>query len=116
MKEKTKVLLLIFWIIVIFVLTGYPKLKVPTIEYIGLDKLFHFAIFFILGILEYRLLKTWFFFAIGCSVAFLAEFQQIFIPGRGFELLDIGFGLLGLLFSYVIFHRRSAIRNAISKT
>lgn len=116
MKKNTKVLLLIFWIIVIFILTGYPKLKVPTIEYIGLDKLFHFAIFFILGILEYRLLKTYLFFAIGCSVALLAEFQQILIPGRGFELLDIGFGFLGLLISYVIFHSRSAIRNAISKT
>ncbi len=116
MKKNTKVLLLIFWILIIFVLTGYPTLRVPTIKDLPIDKLYHFILFFVLGILEYRLLKTCLFFAIGCSVAFLAEFQQIFIPGRGFELLDIGFGLLGLLVSYMIFHRRSAIRNAISKT
>jgi len=116
MKKNTKVLLLIFWIIVIFVLTGYPTLRVPTIKDLPIDKLYHFILFFVLGILEYRLLKTYLFFAIGCSVALLAEFQQILIPGRGFELLDIGFGFLGLLVSYMIFRSRSAIRNAVSKT
>lgn len=116
MKKGTKILLLIFWILVIFILTGYPKLKVPTIEYIGLDKLFHFIMFFILGILEYRLLKTHLFFAIGSSVVLLAEFQQILIPGREFEMLDICFGLLGLFVSYMVFRSRRMIKNVISKT
>lgn len=116
MKKGAKVLLLVFWILAIFILTGYPKLKVPTIEYFGLDKLFHFIVFFILGVLEYRLLKTHLFFAIGGSVVLLAEFQQILIPGREFEMLDICFGLLGLFVSYMVFHGRRMIGNVISKT
>ncbi len=116
MKKSAKILLLVFWILSIFILTGYPKLKVPAIEHIGLDKLFHFIIFFILGILEHRLLKTHLFFAIGGSVVLLAEFQQILIPGREFEMLDICFGLLGIFVSYMVFHGRRIIGNVISKT
>ena len=116
MKKSAKVILLIFWIITIFILTGYPGLRVPTIKEFPIDKLYHFMLFFILGILEYRLLKTVLFFAIGGSVVMLAELQQLFIPGRGFELLDILFGFIGLTVSFIIFHYRRLFRNVISKT
>jgi len=116
MNKNARVILLIFWIIVIFVLTGYPNLRVRTLEPFPIDKIYHFILFFILGLLEYRFLKTAIFFAIGCSVVMLAELQQLFIPGRSFEILDIVFGMIGLVLAYIIFHRRSLIRNAISKT
>ena len=116
MKKNARVILLIFWIIVIFILTGYPSLRVPTLKHFPIDKLYHFVLFFILGLLEYRLLKTALFFTIGCSVVIIAEIQQLFISGREFEILDILFGIIGLIASYLIFHRRSLIRNAISKT
>ena len=115
-KKNARITLLIFWIIAIFILTGYPGLRVPTLKVFPIDKLYHFILFFVLGILEYRLLKTAVFFIIGCSVVILAEMQQILIPGRGFEILDILFGLIGLSLSFLIFHQRGLLRNATSKT
>jgi len=116
MKKNSRIILLVFWVIAIFILTGYPSLKVPTLKHFPIDKLYHFILFFILGLLEYRLLKTTVFFAVGCSVVILAELQQLFVPGREFEILDILFGMIGLISSYIIFHHRSLIRNVISKT
>lgn len=116
MKNNVRILLLIFWIIVIFILTGYPSLKAPQIKRITLDKLYHFIIFFILGILEYRILKTYLFFLIGCSIAICAELQQLIIPSRDFEIFDIFAGILGLCVAYFLYNGRRIIRNAISKT
>jgi VanZ family protein len=116
MKKSARIALLAFWVIVIFVLTGYPHLGVPKIQDIPIDKVYHFVLFFILGLLEYRLFKTGIYFAVGCSIAILAEVQQIFIPGRGFEILDILAGLTGLVISYILFYRRIFKKHAVSKT
>lgn len=116
MKRNERIILLILWIIVIFILTGYPSLRVPKLEQFPIDKLYHFLLFFILGMLEYRLLKTTVFFIIGLSIVVLAETQQLIIPGREFELLDILAGMIGLLAAFMIFHRRRFAKNAISKT
>ena len=116
MKKNAKIVLLIFWIIAIFILTGYPGLRVPTLKEFPIDKVYHFILFFILGILEYRILKISVFFAVGCGVVVLAEIQQLFIPGRGFELLDMVFGFIGLVLSFLIFHNQSFLKNALSKT
>jgi VanZ family protein len=116
MKNNVRIILLVFWIIVIFVLTGYPSLKTPKIEEFPVDKLYHFLIFFILGIFEYRLLKTYLFFLLGCSVVIIAELQQLLIPGRDFEMFDIFAGVIGLLIAYIVFKWRSTLKNEISKT
>jgi VanZ family protein len=115
MKRKTRIIFLISWIIIIFVLTGYPTLETPKIKEFPIDKLYHFIIFFVLGALELGLLKTKHFFLLGCGVVVVAEVQQIFIPGREFEILDIAAGLLGLLVIFVLFKRRST-RYDVSKT
>jgi VanZ family protein len=114
MKRKIHMVFLISWIIIIMVLTGYPTLETPKIREFPIDKLYHFIIFFILGALELGLLKTRHFFLLGCGVVVVAEVQQIFIPGREFEILDIIAGLLGLIVIYLLFKKRSP-RNDLSK-
>ena len=114
MKRKTRTIFLILWIIIILMLTGYPTLETPKIKEIPIDKLYHFIIFFILGALEIGLVKTRQFFMLGCGVVVVAEVQQIFIPGREFEILDIAAGILGLIVIYFVFKKRSP-RNDLSK-
>ncbi|OPX18279.1 hypothetical protein BXT86_02160 [candidate division WOR-3 bacterium 4484_100] len=106
MTKSVRWVLLILWIGIIFVLTGYPKLSVPRIDKFPADKIYHFVAFFILGLCELRLFKWRDYFILGCSVALLAEFQQFFVPGRDVELFDILAGISGLLICYLIFRKR----------
>jgi len=103
--------LLVLWIIVIFVLTGYPKLEVPKMKDLPLDKLYHFVVFFIMGFLAVRLLHVKGFFLLGTIVVLLAEFQQLVIPGREFEVLDIFAGVLALIVSYFVCRQKGAKAN-----
>ncbi len=105
MTKSVQRLLLILWIGIIFVLTGYPSLSVPEIDEFPADKIYHFVVFFILGLCEIRLLSRRDYFLLGCAIALIAEFQQIFIPGRDFELLDIIAGIGGLVVSYFTFRK-----------
>ncbi len=116
MKNTIRIALLVCWIIVIFVLTGYPALKTPHLDEYPVDKVYHFVLFLILGGLEFRIMKTLYFFALGVSVILFAELQQIFIPGRAFELLDIIAGFVGLCFAYFMFTGYRKIKHEVSKT
>jgi len=116
MKTNIQRMLLILWIVIIFVLTGYPSLETPRIKGFPIDKIYHFIVFFVLGLLEMKLLNTKGFFLLGCSVVLLAEFQQKFIPGRHFEVLDIAAGLLGLVVIYFILRLRKGFKHGLSKT
>lgn len=108
MKRNVRRVLLILWIIIIFALTGYPKLEVPKVKSMHLDKIYHFVAFFIMGFLAARLLSVRGFFMVGLAVLVLAEFQQLVIPGRLFELSDIAAGGVGLVISYFIFRQQGA--------
>jgi len=111
MRKSVQWSLLILWIIVIFVLTGYPKLEVPKIKDLPLDKLYHFVVFFIMGFLAVRLLSVKGFFLLGIIVLLLAEFQQLLIPGREFEMFDILAGGLALVVSYLVCRKRGVKAN-----
>ncbi len=102
MKRSIDILLLIIWIVVIFFLTGYPGFETPKIKEFPIDKLYHFLLFFIYGLLGLRVLGAGVYFLSGLIIVMTAEFQQIFIPGRDFELLDILAGVIGLLCFYLI--------------
>jgi VanZ family protein len=115
MKKNIRIIMLIVWIVLIFVVTGFPTFRTPKSD-APIDKLYHFAAFFILGVLEFRVLSTIWFFVLGCSVVILSEVQQIFILGREFELLDIVAGMLGLGFFFLITKLRDHWRHAVSKT
>jgi VanZ family protein len=73
-----------------------------------LDKLYHFVVFFVMGFLAARLLSVRGFFMLGLVVLLLAEFQQLVIPGREFELSDIAAGGIALVVSYFICRPRGA--------
>lgn len=116
MKNIAQIALLVLWIVIIFVLTGYPSLKTPDIDKFPADKVYHFALFFIFGILAFRLVGVYLFFLLGMGIAIVAEVQQIFISGRNFEILDIAAGILGLTTFFVIHKLRSIYKHGVSKT
>ncbi len=105
MKRSIDILLLIIWIVMIFFLTGYPGLEAPKIKEVPVDKFYHFLLFFVYGLLGLKVLDAEVYFLSGLIVVIVAEVQQIFIPGRDFELLDIIAGAMGLLFFYLIKRR-----------
>jgi VanZ family protein len=104
-KQHVRRILLILWIVTIFVLTGYPKLDVPKIKEFPLDKLYHFFVFFIMGFIAAPLMKAKGFFLLGLFIVLSAECQQLLIPGRDFEILDIMAGVFALIVTYFIFRR-----------
>lgn len=115
MKKGIQVTLLIFWTVVIFVVMAYPSLEAPPIRHFPEDKIYHFAVFFILGALEYRLFRPLVFFLLGASIIVAAELTQFLSPGRYFELLDMVAGVCGLVASYVFFRIQNRQRE-VSKT
>lgn len=112
MKRSFQTVLLALWIVIIFILTGYPSLEAPKIKGLPVDKLYHFLIFIVLGLLQMPLLRTKHFFLLGFSIAIVAEFQQIFIPGRDFEFLDMLAGFLGLFAIYIVLRLRNRAKKA----
>lgn len=116
MKNVVQIALLMLWIVVIFFLTGYPSLKTPKIDKFPIDKMYHFILFFILGILALRIMGVYPFFILGLSIAITAELQQVFIAGRNFEILDLGASVLGLVVIFIIYQLRSIQKHGVSKT
>lgn len=115
MKKSVQIILLVFWIIVILIVMGYPSLDAPHITDAPIDKVYHFAVFFILGVLEYRLFHLRVFFLLGCMVIAIGEIVQLASPGRSFELFDMAAGALGLLAAYLFLKMHGRYRE-ISKT
>ncbi len=103
MKRSVDVSLLIIWTIVIFVLTGLPGLESPKVKELPVDKLYHFLLFFVYGILSIRLVTGIFYFLSGVLIIIAAEVQQLFIPGREFEILDMIGGGIGLITVFIIY-------------
>ncbi|MCK4940860.1 VanZ family protein [candidate division WOR-3 bacterium] len=114
MKKNVRRIMLIVWIVIIFVLTGYPKLEVPELMELPIDKLYHFVVFFVMGLLAAKLMRAKGFFILGFVIVLLAELQQLVIPGREFEPLDIAAGILALIVSYFVF-REKGMKSELSK-
>lgn len=108
--KNTRRALLVVWIVVIFVLTGFPMLEVPEVDNVPIDKLYHFLVFFVMGLLGANLLDRRVFFLLGSGVVLLAECQQLFIPGRRFEWLDMIAGAAGFFVSFLVFRKRGERR------
>lgn len=116
MKPAIYRVLLAGWTVVVLVLTGYPSLETPKIKEFPVDKIYHFAAFLILGMLARRVLRTGAFFAFCGAAVIVAEIQQIFIPGRDFELLDIVAGAAGFAAVFAVGRlRRRKINHELSK-
>ncbi|UCD18860.1 MAG: hypothetical protein JSU64_05370 [candidate division WOR-3 bacterium] len=107
MKRNIRRAFLILWIVIIFILTGFPMLEVPELQEIPTDKLYHFIVFFVMGLLAARSLSVLGYIIVGLIVVLLAECQQLVIPGRNFELMDIAAGITALAVSFFIFRERA---------
>lgn len=96
MNRRARIIFLVFWIIIILLLTGYPSIPVPPIRQFPADKIAHAVIFLIMGLIQRRLWRSGFYCLLGVTVILIAEFQQLIIPGRTFEIGDILAGLVGI--------------------
>jgi len=102
MNRRTRIIFLIFWIVFIFLLTGYPTIPVPTIKQFPVDKVAHALIFLIMGLIQRRLFRVRLYCLLGAAVVLVAEFQQLIIPGRTFEIGDILAGLFGIAIPLIL--------------
>jgi len=116
MKRGVRFFLLVVWIAIIIFLTGYPSLRTPKIREFPVDKIVHFVIFFLFGLFARTLLKPLKYFLFGTALILVAEFQQLFIPGRTFEILDMAAGALGLVAYFIITLPIRSTKNGLSKT
>ena len=111
MNHRTRIIFLVFWITTIFLLTGYPSISLPPIKGFPFDKIAHAVIFLIMGLIQRPLLRFRSYCLLGLAVVLVAEFQQLFIPGRTFELGDILAGLVGIAIPLAIIRRnRSSVQ------
>ena len=105
---------LIVWSGAIFTLSSLPNLKVPSLGLGFEDKIYHFAEFFIWGMLfskSYKLNNasgkelTGFAIAliIGMVFAAIDEGHQHWVPGRGFDRKDLAADWVGLVTSLLVF-------------
>lgn len=99
------------WGIIIIILSSIPYLEAPSIGIKREDLVAHFVVYFIFGILLLRVVKINYkniiisiLFAIIFGV--INELNQIWIPRRSFELLDIISNTLGVLASVIFKIRR----------
>lgn len=116
MKRGVRFFLLLAWIAIIIFLTGYPSLPTPKIREFPVDKILHFAIFFLFGLIARPLLKPLKYFLFGTALILAAEFQQLFIPGRTFEIMDMVAGAIGLTVYFIITLPQRSKINGLSKT
>ena len=106
---------LLLWGITILILTSIPKLTPPDLGFDAQDKLAHFGVYYILGlllvralgkglVLPHRILLLSFFYAL--LFAAFDELHQLFIPGRAGDIFDFladSFGILFALLSFFMF-------------
>ena len=104
---KPYTVITIGYMLLITLLSHVPQEDLPKLDLDGIDYLFHFAEYSILGFLLFRsitsdeLLTFHPFYGsllIGISFAILDEFHQSFVPGRHMSSTDVLFDSLGIVF------------------
>ncbi|RPI02722.1 MAG: hypothetical protein EHM72_03460 [Calditrichaeota bacterium] len=104
---------LFVWTVTILILTWYPKIEMPDFGFDAQDKIAHFAVFFILGVLACRSFSKYeinrLAFAVTIALkytlffAVIDEVVQKYIPGRLFDPYDALFNILGSATSVIFF-------------
>ena len=121
MKNKVKILLVILWMILIFIMSSFNSTEssnqsgfivnvissifnISNIELLSLiiRKLAHFTEYFILGILTCNMVhsynkKAYISIIICILYAISDEIHQIFVPGRSCQIMDMTIDTLGSL-------------------
>ncbi|TAK63425.1 MAG: hypothetical protein EPO24_04255 [Bacteroidetes bacterium] len=114
------------WAGTIYIISSIPKITLPKINFISVDKAGHIGVFFVLGILVYRAFEPrikestlrfkrfLFSFLITISYGISDEIHQSFIPGRfldKYDMLADGIGaLLAGIVVYLFLRRRLKLK------
>lgn len=95
---------LLGWVLLVFGVSSIPDLSVPGNNTPGLDKLFHFGEYSVLGLLlgvgmrRYRTWRAvWVGALVGVVVATADELYQTTVPGRELDALDAVADTLGVI-------------------
>jgi VanZ family protein len=97
-KKWRRMLPVVAYIVLIFVVSSIPTLPAPGPEFLFRDKLAHFVEYFILGLLLFRSVRWnisasgWatfgFLVSVAATIGALNEFCQSFVPGREMSIGD----------------------------
>lgn len=104
---------IIFFVVLIFLVSSIPSLHAPGPRFLLKDKLAHFSEYLILGLLLFRSFR-WdvsrsrvatfgFLLAIGATIGAVDEVYQSFIPGREMDINDWYADVLGVAFAVGLF-------------
>lgn len=105
--------LTILWATFIFAVSSTPHLSAPNISWhFRLDYLFHFSVYFLLGVflvlwlqlhkVIIKLKKFIFVPLLAYLFAITDELHQIWIPGRTFAWQDMLCNILGISFAFIL--------------
>jgi VanZ family protein len=105
MKKSLYLWLAILWMALIWTLSSMPAKELPEFKLLGIDKLAHFAVYFVWGMLINMHLRAKrgnvrihvIVFTLMIISAALDENHQRFIPGRSVSIYDFLANALGLL-------------------
>jgi VanZ family protein len=115
--RRTLVALLpaLLWAVIVLYIGGRSSVPSPGID-IPIDKVAHFTMYFILGLLAARAARrVWrrvgwgWFITVGLALGALDEFQHRFIPGRSADILDWVADAAGFIIGFWIVYRRVGV-------
>jgi VanZ family protein len=118
----THFLPLAIWVVTIFIASSLPTNAIVSQDILDYDKLIHLGVYFVLGILVYRVLHldsgpVWLrsqavFYTLLFTALYGAsdEFHQYFVPGRSMEFFDWLADALGGLLAIGAFALVSRLR------
>lgn len=110
MKKSLYLVLAMLWMALIWLLSSLPAKELPDVEIMGIDKLAHFSIYFIWGLLvNLYLIKRkgslrayLMAYTLMLISAALDEYHQILIPGRSVSIYDFLANSSGLIAALAI--------------
>ncbi len=109
-KTRFGILAPVMWGLTIWVLSSLPSDSLDPPSIIGFDKIAHFGVYLILGLLTNRAVKgrklskavVILIYALLLLNAAIDEYHQNFIPGRSVSVWDLAANSTGLLTGFVI--------------
>ena len=104
----------VFWVLLIFAFSSYPKVIIPHGKYISWDKLAHLVEFGILSYLAARALRfsgirglasryLWITSIFGLLYAITDEVHQLYVKGRYASVYDVMADFVGVLLGALLF-------------
>ena len=114
-KRKLYRTIFIIWSLILFTLTSYPKLSVPSVHIVSFDKLAHAFVYLIFAWLFMlmhdqqnlaRIVKR--LMLLAAIIPLADELHQIPIPGRFFSVWDIVADLIGFSIIILIYRKKAA--------